>query len=105
MLMRRRDLNPMQELIIHTWLDQFPELGMAYKLKEAFFDIWEATTEAEARARYQEWLNAIPEGHKSHWKPLITSMTNWEREISRTSAQPSATPTPSPSRSTGRCAT
>ncbi|CAM5406538.1 hypothetical protein SSTU70S_01375 [Stutzerimonas stutzeri] len=68
MLMRRRDLNPMQELIIHTWLDQFPELGMAYKLKEAFFDIWEATTEAEARARYQEWLNAIPEGHKSHWK-------------------------------------
>ncbi|MNN35614.1 hypothetical protein D3C81_1494680 [compost metagenome] len=23
----------------------------------------------------------IPEGHKSHWKPLITSMTNWEKEI------------------------
>lgn len=81
MLMRRRDLNPMQELVIHTWLDQFPELGLAYKLKEAFFDIWESSTEAEARSRYQQWLSMIPEGHKSHWKPLITSMTNWEKEI------------------------
>lgn len=81
MLMRRRDLNPMQELVIHTWLDQFPELGTAYKLKEAFFDIWESSTEAEARSRYQQWLGMIPEGHKSHWKPLITSMTNWEKEI------------------------
>ncbi|MGJ0271534.1 transposase, partial [Streptococcus pyogenes] len=31
LLMRRRDLNPMNELVIHTWLDQFPELGTAYK--------------------------------------------------------------------------
>ncbi|MDF0729118.1 ISL3 family transposase [Pseudomonas entomophila] len=81
LLMRRRDLNPMNELVIHTWLDQFPELGVAYKLKEAFFDIWESSTEAEARSRYQQWLSMIPEGHKAHWKPLITSMTNWEREI------------------------
>jgi hypothetical protein len=58
-----------------------PELGTAYKLKEAFFDIWESSTEAEARSRYQQWLSMVPEGHKSHWKPLITSMTNWEKEI------------------------
>lgn len=23
----------------------------------------------------------LPEHHKKHWKPLITSMTNWEKEI------------------------
>ncbi len=81
MLMRRRDLNPMQEVIIHTWLDQFPELGLAYRLKEAFFDIWESTTEPEARERYQQWLSMLPDSQKTHWKPVITSMTNWEKEI------------------------
>ena len=81
MLMRKRDLNPMQQMIIETWLDHYPELGLAYQLKEEFFDIWLAQTEPEARMRYQNWLAKIPEHHKKHWKPLITSMTNWEKEI------------------------
>ena len=81
MLMRQRDLNPMQQMIIETWLDHYPELGLACQLKEEFFDIWLAQTEPEARMRYQNWLAKIPERHKKHWKPLITSMTNWEKEI------------------------
>lgn len=64
LLMRRRDLNPMNELVIHTWLDQFPELGIAYKLKEAFFDIWESITEPEAREQYKQWLEMMPASQK-----------------------------------------
>lgn len=81
LLMRRRDLNPMNELVIHTWLDQFPELGMAYKLKEAFFDIWESATEPEARQRYSDWLAMMPDSQKPHWKPITTAMTNWDKQI------------------------
>ncbi|MBY9217324.1 transposase [Pseudomonas aeruginosa] len=80
---------------------------MAYKLKEAFFDIWESTTEQEARQRYSEWLAMVPDNQKTHWKPLVTAMTNWEKEIFSYfgPARPSATPTPSPSRSAVPCAT
>lgn len=59
----------MNELVIHTWLDEFPELGVAYKLKEALFDIWESTTEQEARQRYSEWMAMVPDSQKTHWKP------------------------------------
>lgn len=81
MLMRRRDLNPMQELVIQTWLDQFPDLGAAYKLKESFMDIWLHTNEVDAREAYREWLGNMVDDQKHHWAPLMTAMTNWEAEI------------------------
>lgn len=45
-------------------MDQFPELGTAYKLKEAFFDIWESATEPEARQRYSDWLAMMPDSQR-----------------------------------------
>lgn len=81
MLMRRHDLDEWQKMQIDTWLNKVPEFGAIYEGKEAFFDIWLSTSEEEARKRYREWLDAIPEDHQSYWKPLITSMTNWDKEI------------------------
>lgn len=51
--------------VIETWLNHYPDLGLAYRLKEEFFDIWLSQTELDARKSYQEWLAKIPEHHKT----------------------------------------
>ncbi|MNI52643.1 hypothetical protein D3C73_1074430 [compost metagenome] len=34
-----------------------------------------------ARLRYSKWLEMVPDSQKAHWKPLITAMTNWDKQI------------------------
>lgn len=81
MLMRERDLTPMSQMVIETWTNQFPELGAAYRLKEAFMDIWLNTNETDAREAYRCWLGSMTPEQRSQWAPVLTAMTNWEAEI------------------------
>lgn len=81
LLMREHDLRPWQHLTMETWLNAFPELNVAYQLKEGFFGIWNATDEKDARERYIKWKSEIPASQKLAWKTLNTSMTNWEEHI------------------------
>lgn len=81
MLMRERDLTPMSQMVIETWTNQFPELGAAYRLKEAFMNIWLNTNEKDAREAYRCWLGGMTPEQRSQWAPVLTAMTNWEAEI------------------------
>ena len=81
LLSRAHDLQPMQQLAVDTWCNAFPELRMAYKLKEGFYDIWEAKDSKEAIMRYNAWKFCIPDAQAGHWKPLTTAVANWQREI------------------------
>lgn len=81
MLMRERDLNPMNRMVVDTWLNQFPDLGAAYRLKEEFLNIWLLNDEADARDEYQRWRSSLTAEQRPQWAPLLTAMTNWEAEI------------------------
>ncbi|WP_052954879.1 ISL3 family transposase [Microvirga vignae] len=81
MLSRRKDLNPMQQLIIESWTNEFPQMKEAYDAKEAFFDIWNHTTEKDARAAYMEWQRSLSTPNKAVFQPLINSMGRWHKEV------------------------
>jgi transposase len=59
LLKRPRDLDEHETLVLESWLKNFPRLETAYRLKEAFYGIYEATTEEEAFQLYFHWLNQI----------------------------------------------
>jgi transposase len=59
LLRRPHDLDERETLVLEAWLKNFPRLETAYRLKETFYGIYEATTEEEAFQRYFAWLNQI----------------------------------------------
>lgn len=59
LLRRPHDLNERDTLILETWLKNFPRLETAYRLKEMFYHVYEASTEADALQQYFTWFAQI----------------------------------------------
>lgn len=82
--MRYKNLDEKGRFALSMWLDNELALKVAYDLKEAFYDIYDAPTKAEAGTRLDAWRNSIPatmkKGKKS-FAPLITATKNWREEI------------------------
>jgi len=81
LLRRKADLDESKQLILEVWTKNLPELGMAHDLKEAFFDLWNAESRAEAESLYQDWQARISPGLQAAFQPLLTAMSNWHEEI------------------------
>lgn len=84
MLLRRESLNSQQTLILQTWLGNFDDLGKAYMLKEAFYDLYSFPTKIAAETAYSVWLddlNAQSDLIREAFLPLVVSMTNWHEYI------------------------
>lgn len=63
---------------------QFPVLGIAYKLKEDFYAIWEQPTKinsVEAKALYDAWAKQIHPDVAEHFLSILTAFDNWGNEI------------------------
>jgi transposase len=73
LLKRPHDLDEHETLVLEAWLKNFPRLENAYRLKESFYGIYEATTEEEAILRYFTWLNQVtPEVREVFWPFAMT---------------------------------
>lgn len=81
LLRRPRDLAEKQRLVLEVWTTRFPLLGEAYRAKEAFYDLWSATDQAEARDAYDAWCAGLSSGLRPFFKPLTTAVGNWQQEI------------------------
>lgn len=84
MLLRRDNLNMQQGIVLQMWLGNFEDLGKAYMLKEAFYDIYSFPTRIAAETAYSVWLddlNAQSDLIRESFQPLVTSMTNWRQHI------------------------
>ena len=54
-------------------------LGEAYRLKESFYAVYEASTSKEdALARYDAWSKSVPPEIRPHFSDLIRAFTNWQ---------------------------
>jgi len=80
MLSRPHKLNMKSIIYRDAWFSEFPELKVAYDLKEQFFNIYEANTKDEALDKYKEWLCSIPDDLTIYNDVAIT-VKNWGREI------------------------
>lgn len=78
---RRKDLSEMEKITLDLWTENYPSLGIAYELKESFFDIWESDTRQKAFLKYHVWKSKIPKELLYAFEPLTKAMANWEEEI------------------------
>ena len=82
LLKRKSSLKPFEQMKLESWTANYPELGLAYKLKEDFYEIFDDSKDRyEAYDRYQAWKGEMPSSMVPHFEPLMTSMRNWEPEI------------------------
>lgn len=77
---RTSNLSEKQGFNLRMWLDNEPEIAESYRLKEAFFDIYDMP-KAEAIDAYSAWPAKVPSSLRADYKPLMTAMKNWRPEI------------------------
>ena len=84
MLMRRDALTDQQRFILETWLGNFNDLGQAYLLKEAFFDLYNFAAKHEAEMAFQVWIDDLNQQSdliREAFSELTTFMHNWHDPI------------------------
>jgi transposase len=81
LLKRRSDLSEKDTLILEAWIKNFPILGIAYELKEAFYDVWDASTKDEALKRYFAWQDSITPEVSGAFTPMALTIEEWGDEV------------------------
>lgn len=78
LLRRQSQLNEQESFNLDGWTKNYPLLGEAYRLKEEFFNIYQASSKLEAQILYEQWLKSIPAELRGHYEPIITAWSNWQ---------------------------
>lgn len=78
--MRYAKLGVKARFNLDMWLDNEPELAEAYRLKEAFYGIYDLP-KAEAVAAFDAYPGTVPARLKADFRVLLTAMKNWRKEI------------------------
>jgi len=82
LLRRAKDLDEEQKATLAGWSAMFPKLAEAYRLKEAFYDIWDIPKKADALAAYEAWERSITDRELlTAYRPLLTAMLNWREQV------------------------
>lgn len=81
LLKRERDLTDQERLLMDGWTKNYPLLGEAYRLKEAFNGIYDCQTPDKAYEAFGDWYKSIPHGLHGHFEPLTKAVQNWMPEI------------------------
>lgn len=78
LLKRERDLNDQERLLMDGWTKNYPELGLAYRLKEDFYGVYDAGDPVEAMRRYEAWNKSVTHEVRDAFHDLIRAWTNWQ---------------------------
>ncbi len=81
LLKREKDLSDQESLTLSGWIQNYPELGQAYRLKEQFFGIYDAQTKADALQRYTAWEKSVGPDVREAYADLIRAWSNWQPYI------------------------
>ncbi len=81
LLKREARLDGLERITLESWIGNYPAMGAAYRAKEDFFDIYNATTAQEAHFLFKKWeVNLAPEIKESFYS-LTRAVNNWMPEI------------------------
>lgn len=79
LLKRERTLNDEERMNLDGWTRNYPVLGEAYRLKEAFYAIYEESDSPEgALRRYEAWSKDVSPEIRPYFHDLIRAFTNWQ---------------------------
>lgn len=79
LLKRAKDLSDDEHLKLSSWVAAYPLLGQAYKLKEDFYAVYEASSSKEdALKRYEDWHKNVTPELLPYFSDLIRAFTNWQ---------------------------
>ncbi len=81
LLKRERDLNDKERFNLDGWVKNYPLLGDAYRLKEAFYGVYDARSVDSAYSAYGQWQKSIPPELQIHFHDLTRAFQNWMPEI------------------------
>jgi transposase len=81
LLKRQHDLTDKEAFNLDGWTKNYPVLGEAYRLKEAFYEIYDAATPGEAMRRYEAWYRSITPENREPYSDLIRAWSNWQPYI------------------------
>lgn len=81
LLKRERDLNDKERFNLDGWVKNYPLLGDAYRLKEAFYGVYDARSVDSAYMAYGRWQQSIPPELQVHFHDLTRAFQNWMPEI------------------------
>jgi len=77
LLKREHDITDKESLLLSGWVKNYDDLGLAYRLKEDFFKIYDAQSPDEAQARYIEWKRRITPEIEPAFHDLVRAWDNW----------------------------
>lgn len=77
LLKRERELTDKDSLLLSGWIKNYDELGLAYRLKEDFFKIYDAQSPDEAQALYLAWKQRITPEIAPAFADLVRAWDNW----------------------------
>ena len=81
LLKRKAELTDEDYLLMDGWTKNYPLLGTAYDLKEAFYGVYEAEDANDAYQRYGAWRRSIPTELVDHFNDLVRAFENWQPYI------------------------
>jgi transposase len=81
LLKREHDLNDKEVLLLSGWVRNYPELGLAHRLKEDFFKIYDAKSAEEALDKFAAWDIAVTHEVRDAFSDLIRAWRNWQPYI------------------------
>ncbi|RMR16835.1 hypothetical protein ALP90_200185 [Pseudomonas amygdali pv. ulmi] len=81
LLKREHHLTDKEAFILDGWVKNYPLLGEAYRLKEAFYEIYQAQSQHDALLAYELWRKSIPPELHDHFHALTRAFQNWLPEI------------------------
>ena len=81
LLRRESELTDQQRFNLDGWTKNYPLLGEAYRLKEEFFGIYDASSLQQAQMYYEDWNKSIPVELREHFQSIVTAWSNWQPYI------------------------
>ena len=81
LLKRESELNDKEVSLVANWLNNYPELGEAYRFKEDFFNIYQANSKHEALSMFANWEKSITPNVRDAFTDLIRAWRNWQPYI------------------------
>lgn len=81
LLKRERDLTDKEAFLLDGWCQNYPELGLAYRQKEAFYSLYAAQSPDHAKALFRDWYHSITPEIQPAFSDLVRAWGNWEPYI------------------------
>lgn len=78
---RKEALDPIERMSLKRLLSLHHEIEVAYRLRVAFFEIYDHKNRQDAQIALELWERSVPTDLRSAFRVLLAAVRNWRKEI------------------------